>query len=638
MRQSCPQRGKLKANIRLCMVCRPDRIFEAHDNLIGIKRHAGQAGQRQGQPRRNGYHRFSPRGRQMPATCVIKLPPGEDIRATYVVCLPNSIRQLQRIDEASSHVLDPHGLNAAPAAQAQQSAAKTRDKGWQTPAPEILDHVHKLAVRAVNHGGAKDRPLHRAAAHGLLGLPFGLVIAAHCIGSRTQRRHMNKASDPRQVCGGDQVTCSMSMNMLKGLIPAGKFPDDANQVDQGVHTTQELGQGCVVEQIAGNDRDAIVGGQPIRITHQSPYLIAGSNQAWQDVPANKPCHAGDRDFLNCMGHCVPPVRRGYSIGPSESIPLRPSPRPLVIVARSSPLARAQANWVGQAVAAADPQVRVDYLWIESEGDLKPDRPLSTVGGKGLFTRTIEQALLDRRADLAVHSLKDLPTQVRPEAASLTIAAVPRRADVRDCLVTRADIAGIGDLPQGAVLGTSSPRRAAQALRLRPDLTINPIRGNVQTRLKKVLEPAGEAAYDATLMAVAGLTRAGLAQHAIRPVDPEIMLPAAAQGALALQCRGDDHVTLLRCLPLNDSLAAAAAHAERQIVAGLNGDCDSAIAVLAEPVDGGAFRLRARVLSLDGKGCAQADGQAALRHMGKLVRETLSSLVAGGALDLLACGH
>lgn len=283
--------------------------------------------------------------------------------------------------------------------------------------------------------------------------------------------------------------------------------------------------------------------------------------------------------------------------------------------------------VGAALARVHRELVVQYVWIESEGDQLAEVALADAGGKGLFAKAIEQALIDGKADLAVHSLKDLPTKI---TRGLTLAAIGRREDPRDCLVSRHGAATIADLPQGATLGTASPRRAAQALRLRPDLKIELIRGNVQTRLRKATEPteAGGRHYDATLLAVSGLLRAGLGEHAAHIIDPSIILPAAGQGALALQCRGDDHITMQRVIPLNDPATAQAVALERSVVDGLHGDCHSPIAALAEPVvvDGnGGFRLRARVLSLDGKGMAEADEQATGKALRKLATRVLEKL-------------
>lgn len=316
----------------------------------------------------------------------------------------------------------------------------------------------------------------------------------------------------------------------------------------------------------------------------------------------------------------------YSRGLRGSVQLRRSRRPIVIASRRSRLARAQAELVGQALSRLNPGIELRYVWIESEGDRRPDASLSSSGGKGLFVRGIEQALLDERADLAVHSLKDLPADLTP---GLAIAATPRREDVRDCLIARTKVRRVQDLPPGAVVGTSGPRRAAQIKRLRLDLVVQPIRGNIETRLAKVLEP-DTPTCDATLLAMAGLHRAALREHAVAPLALEDLLPAAGQGALAIQCRTDDHVAVTRCLPLNDPLTASSVHAERAIVAGLSGDCHSPIAVYAEPVGPDRFRIRARVLSPDGTTCLDIDQTTSTKLMAKLARAIVKDLQARGA--------
>lgn len=307
---------------------------------------------------------------------------------------------------------------------------------------------------------------------------------------------------------------------------------------------------------------------------------------------------------------------------------------MVIASRRSRLARIQAETVGQALIQADSSVSVEYRWIESEGDQHTDTSLADVGGKGLFARAVEQALINKEAAIAVHSLKDLPADQPSD--QLMIAAVLARADVRDCLIS-ATATTLQQLPQGATLGTASPRRAAQALRLRPDLRIELIRGNIETRLRKVLT---DGQYDATLLAVAGLQRAGLEEYAVHRIDPSIMLPAAGQGALAVQCRVDDHTTRARCAPLNDPVTATAVQAERRIVAAMNGDCHSAIAVLVEPANSGTptqFKVRARVLSPDGKICLEADQPAPADQLDKTTEQIIVQLRQDGSEELLSTG-
>jgi len=316
--------------------------------------------------------------------------------------------------------------------------------------------------------------------------------------------------------------------------------------------------------------------------------------------------------------------------------LRRSDRPLIIASRRSPLARVQAEWVGRRLSQLHASLEVRYEWVESEADRRTDVPLVELheGGKALFASAVEQALLEQRADVAVHSMKDLPSTQTP---GLMLAAVPPRADARDALIARDPaIQSLYELPDGTRIGTASPRRQAQLLHRWPNLCIQFLRGNVQTRLSKV--HGEDAPFDVTLLAMAGLSRLGLEAHMTRPIDPSVMLPAAGQGALAVQCRGDDHVTLGRLLPLNDPASAEAVHAERQVVAALSGDCHSPIAVHAQPIqiDGELhFRLRAAVLAVDGAQCIDVDLNCTRRKLGRSVKQVVTQLKADGAAEVLA---
>jgi len=314
--------------------------------------------------------------------------------------------------------------------------------------------------------------------------------------------------------------------------------------------------------------------------------------------------------------------------------VRRSKRPIIIASRKSKLARAQAQAVGRALSRMHPSLELRYEWIESEGDRAPTRPLGQFGLKGAFTGAVERALLEERADIAVHSMKDLPTEGR---AGLTVAALPKRGDVRDCLITKLVPDHIHDFPDGAVFGTSSPRRAAQVQRIKPSLRIKPLRGNVESRLFKIINPLPDAEhFDATLLAVAGLQRAGLSEYAALPISPDVMLPAAAQGALGVQCRADDHVTISRCLPLNDPTTASLVTAERHVIAGLQGDCHSPIGVLAETT-GRGVRLRVRVLSSDGAHCIQDEIAAPEKTLGKATEQLIKRLRDQGSDTLIRGG-
>jgi hydroxymethylbilane synthase len=265
-------------------------------------------------------------------------------------------------------------------------------------------------------------------------------------------------------------------------------------------------------------------------------------------------------------------------------------RSLRIGTRGSALARAQtAHIVGQ-LAAAHPGLIIDTVIIKTTGDRITDRPLHQLGGKGLFVKELEQALLDGSIDLAVHSYKDVPvTMPLVPMENLIIAAVPAREDPRDALISLS-ARSIGELPAGARVGTGSLRRRCQLLFRRPDLRIEPMRGNIDTRVRKLRE--GQ--VDGIVLAMAGLKRAGLFDAAIMtPIDPAEMLTAPAQGALGLMCRTDDAPTRELLAALHDSPTAMCVEAERAVVAGLHGDCVSPIAALAEMV-GGALRLRVAV--------------------------------------------
>ena len=229
-------------------------------------------------------------------------------------------------------------------------------------------------------------------------------------------------------------------------------------------------------------------------------------------------------------------------------------------------------------------VAVEIVVIKTRGDAEVDRPLHELEGKGFFTKEIEDALLDRRIDLAVHSLKDLPTQL---PAGLALAAVPARHDPREALLGAARLS---DLPQGARVGTSSLRRVTQLHYLRPDLRVVPLRGNVPTRVRKV--EAGEGC-DAALLALAGLERLSLGERAT-PIDPLDVMPAPGQGALGLEIRGDDRLTRDALRPLADAASTRAVAAERAVLAALGGGCQAPVAAW---VDG--LRLFGRVTAPEG---------------------------------------
>lgn len=268
---------------------------------------------------------------------------------------------------------------------------------------------------------------------------------------------------------------------------------------------------------------------------------------------------------------------------------------LRIGTRGSPLALAQAHEVRDRLVAAHPHLdpaRIEIVAIQTTGDKVQDRTLADIGGKGLFTQEIEDALADGRLDMAVHSMKDMPT-VLP--AGLVIDCLLPREDPRDALFARAGHS-LATLPRACVVGTASLRRAAQVKALRPDVTVVPLRGNVGTRLRKLA--AGE--VDATLLAVAGLKRLGRLDEATAILSTEEMLPAVAQGAIGVERRADDGATAALLAAINDPATATRVAAERACLAVLDGSCRTPIAALAEFDAGGTgLSLRALIALPDG---------------------------------------
>jgi hydroxymethylbilane synthase len=269
-------------------------------------------------------------------------------------------------------------------------------------------------------------------------------------------------------------------------------------------------------------------------------------------------------------------------------------RPLRIGTRGSPMALRQTVIVRDRLIAAHPELAepgaVDIVTIRTTGDRVQDRLLAEIGGKGLFAKEIEEALLAGHVDLAVHSLKDMETWL-PDG--LVIACVPPRDDPRDAFVS-ASKASLASLPPGAKVGTASLRRQAQLLRHRPDLSIVPIRGNVNTRLSKL--EAGE--VDALVLALCGLERLDLSGHATEILPREIMLPAVGQGALAVECRTADETVRRLVEPLHHPISAACVAAERAMLAALDGSCRTPIAGFAE-TDGNRLTIEGLLLNEDG---------------------------------------
>lgn len=266
---------------------------------------------------------------------------------------------------------------------------------------------------------------------------------------------------------------------------------------------------------------------------------------------------------------------------------------LRIGTRGSPLALAQAHEVRSRLARAHRLAEdcIEIVVIKTTGDQILDRPLADMGGKGLFTKEIEDALLAREIDVAVHSMKDMQTEL---PNGLAIGAVLPREDVRDAFIS-VKFASLSDIPPGGTIGTSSLRRQAQVLNARPDLRVVGFRGNVQTRLRKLEQGVA----DATFLAVAGLNRLALSDRITAAVPLDNMLPAVAQGAIGLEIRADDQKTAERLAPLNDAATALAVAAERAFLGRLEGSCRTPIAGHAI-LSGETLKFRGQVLSPDGK--------------------------------------
>jgi hydroxymethylbilane synthase len=299
--------------------------------------------------------------------------------------------------------------------------------------------------------------------------------------------------------------------------------------------------------------------------------------------------------------------------------------PLRIATRKSQLALWQAEHVAALIRKAHPGITVELLPMSTKGDRIQDRSLAAIGGKGLFIKELEAALEERRADIAVHSMKDLPGDL---PSGLMIAAVLPRADARDALITRGP-PRLEELPHGARLGTSSLRRQAQLLAARPDLRIEALRGNVDTRLKRLDD--GE--LDAIVLACAGLTRLGLESRIAARLDPNISLPAVGQGVIGIECRTGDSGSREALRALNDAVTRTAVDAERAFAYRLGGSCQSPIAAYAQ-----VERERVSLVGL----VAEPDGSRLLRDAisgsaanAQVLGEQLADRVlAAGAGELL----
>lgn len=300
---------------------------------------------------------------------------------------------------------------------------------------------------------------------------------------------------------------------------------------------------------------------------------------------------------------------------------------LIFATRPSALARWQTQWVIQALKNIHRDLECEEKVITTQGDKILDRPLPEIGGKGLFTQELESELLSGAVHCAVHSLKDLPVE-NPDG--LTIGCIPLRAEVRDALISKDGFA-LATLPSAAVIGTSSLRRAAQLLAVRPDLKIESLRGNVDTRLRKALD--GQ--YAAIILAGAGVTRLGLDAHVTEWLPLDVMLPAPGQGALAVQCRRDDQTTHNLLAGLGDEVTRRAVTAERAFLSGLGGGCAVPVAAYAslKTETSKTLTLTGLVISEDGTKPIKVTGEG-LDAL-KLGNELALKAISQGANEILA---
>jgi hydroxymethylbilane synthase len=299
---------------------------------------------------------------------------------------------------------------------------------------------------------------------------------------------------------------------------------------------------------------------------------------------------------------------------------------VVLGTRASALARAQTEAVIALLTAARPDLTCETKVLSTAGDRTQasGEPLPEIGGKGLFTAELERALRDGDIDLAVHSLKDLPTE---GSDGVVVGAVSARDDVRDCVVAR-ESGSLAELPRGAVVGTSSLRRSAQLRALRSDLDVRSIRGNVDTRIEKVR--AGD--YDAAVLAAAGIRRLGLEEAVTEWLEADVMLPAPGQGALAIQCRAGDEAILALLSEIDEPRARAETAAEREFLRVLGAGCAAPVAALATTTTTPRVRLQGLVASVDGTRMVRVEGEGEPHSIGE---QLAVEALAGGADRILA---
>jgi hydroxymethylbilane synthase len=285
----------------------------------------------------------------------------------------------------------------------------------------------------------------------------------------------------------------------------------------------------------------------------------------------------------------------------------------------------QANWVREQLSREYPDLPVEIRTIKTMGDKILDVPLAKVGGKGLFVKEIEEALLDNTVDIAVHSMKDVPTEL---PAGLGIVAVTKREDPRDAVLGK-DPTPILELPEGAIIGTSSLRRQAQLLAARPDFSIKSLRGNINTRLRKL----NEGMYDAIILAMAGVNRLGWEAEVTQIIEPDIMLPAIGQGALGIEARLDDEATLGRIAFLSHGETGSCVEAERAFLHRLEGGCQVPIAAYAVR-SGGEVMLKGLVGSVDGARMIRDAARAQAADAARLGNDLAERILHAGGKEIL----
>lgn len=301
-------------------------------------------------------------------------------------------------------------------------------------------------------------------------------------------------------------------------------------------------------------------------------------------------------------------------------------KPIRIAGRGSKLALMQSNYIRGLLEDLDGGLEISVVKVSTRGDRDKSDFLYKSDSKGYFTSEVENAVLDGRADLAVHSLKDLPTAYTPP---LVVAAIPKRESVADALITSSQAASIADLPPGATVGTSSLRRIAQVRRLRDDLKCVPLRGNVETRLSKV----ARGAVDAAIVACAGLNRLGLAENISAILPPREFLPAPAQGALAVQIRTDDTELAELVSKLDDKDARTTAETERHILASLHGGCSIPLGVYSE-IQGDSITIYAMISDIEGKKFIKRSKTSPLNQAKASAEHLAQQLLAAGGQEIL----